>query len=508
MKVHLMYRERDFDPKVALQPDTDALEQDLELETLYAAMSQGDPFLSDVLRKALLQGLDDPAAITYRQRILLDCIEHPSAVREVYGLAVEAIEGEKKIWSWSVDYPESVLRRAVDTLEFFLGILKRLRAIADKQRQGFRSEGLARLFDMVERELDDTYLLRIEEHLEELRFPQGVRMSARLGEGFRGRDYVLRRFPIKRRTFAQRVLRRKPKFSFEVSPMDESGHRALSGMRDSGVRSVAAALKESTDHILSFFVALRTELALYVGSLNLHEALRRKGAPTCVPVPSGVGDLTLSARGIYDVCLALKVEGRVVGNDLAADGRSLLVITGANQGGKSTFLRSLGLAYLMTQAGIFAPAERFSAGVSSGIFTHYRREEDTTMTSGKFDEELKRMSAIVDRIKPGCILLSNESFASTNEREGSEIGEEVVRAMVEAGVRVFLVTHLFELAERLRGASTADALFLRAERKPDGQRTFRVIEGEPQSTSHGEDLFRRIFEVSERTEVPQIGARH
>lgn len=84
-----------------------------------------------------------------------------------------------------------------------------------------------------------------------------------------------------------------------------------------------------------------------------------------------------------------------------------MMVTGANQGGKSTFLRSVGIAALMMQCGMFVPARSFVATVYRGVFTHYRRAEDTTMTSGKLDEELGRMSAIVDVIHPGSLLLSS-----------------------------------------------------------------------------------------------------
>jgi DNA mismatch repair ATPase MutS len=173
---------------------------------------------------------------------------------------------------------------------------------------------------------------------------------------------------------------------------------------------------------------------------------------------------------------------------------NLVIITGANQGGKSTFLRSVGLAYLMMQCGMFVAAESFSANVCAGVFTHYKRKEDATMKSGKLDEELSRMSEITDQIKPDCILLCNESFSSTNEREGSEIARPIIRALLESGVKVFLVTHLFELAQGFYNQNTDNFLFLRAERGIDGQRTFRVGEGEPLPTSYGKDLYRQIFE--------------
>jgi DNA mismatch repair ATPase MutS len=169
------------------------------------------------------------------------------------------------------------------------------------------------------------------------------------------------------------------------------------------------------------------------------------------------------------------------------------MITGANQGGKSTLLRSLGLAQLMMQCGMFVGARSLRASVCAGVFTHYKREEDATMQRGKLDEELSRMSEIADQITPRSILLCNESFASTNEREGSEIARQVVRAMVDKRIRVFFVTHMYELAHNLHAEQLETALFLRAEREPDGRRTFKLREREPLPTSYGEDSYRRVF---------------
>lgn len=90
-------------------------------------------------------------------------------------------------------------------------------------------------------------------------------------------------------------------------------------------------------------------------------------------------------------------------------------------------------------------------------------------------------------------MLCNESFASTNEREGAQIARQIVRALLACDIRVFFVTHLFDLAHRFYAEAMESALFLRAERRADGDRTFRVLEGEPLPTSHGEDVYRRIF---------------
>jgi DNA mismatch repair ATPase MutS len=185
-----------------------------------------------------------------------------------------------------------------------------------------------------------------------------------------------------------------------------------------------------------------------------------------------------------------------------AAGRSLVVITGANQGGKSTLLRGIGLALLMMQSGMFVTAKEFQAGVSAGIFTHYKREEDATMTSGKLGEELGRMNDIVDHVRPGGTVLFNESFAATNEREGSEIARQVLHALLESGIRVILVTHLFDLADGLHDEHSDTAIFLRADRQDSGHRTFRITEGAPLPTSYGIDLYDHIFAPASETPAP------
>lgn len=180
-----------------------------------------------------------------------------------------------------------------------------------------------------------------------------------------------------------------------------------------------------------------------------------------------------------------------------ADRKDVVIVTGANQGGQSTFLRSVGLAQLMMQSGMFVPAEFFCSNVCAGLYTHYKREEDASMNSGKLDEELGRMSDIADRLVPDAMILFNESFAATNEREGSEIARQIVFALREKRIKIFFVTHLYEFARALYEEASGNVLFLRAERQADGARTFRLREGEPLQTSYGADLYRRIFLTSD-----------
>jgi DNA mismatch repair ATPase MutS len=495
MKAYLMHRDRDLDLEQPPPANAEALKQDLELTTLFDAMARGDEYLRRLVEKAFLLSLTEPESIRYRQEALGDCLERPAIVRELYALAVEGVESKQKARHfWFRDTPDALLQKSLRVLELIADVLKRLRRLADDHTSEFHSDAFKRLFTTLRRDLDDDYLATVDYHLRELTFRRGALISTELGRANRGTNYVLRK-PHERKLFDRITPGRSASYSFTLPTRDEHGMQSLTELRGRGINLAANALAQSTDHILSFFNMLRLELGFYIGCLNLHEQLVEKGEPTCFPAPLSAKEVAFDVRGIYDACLAFHLGSPVVGNDVNADTKQLVMITGANQGGKSTFLRSVGLAQLMMQAGMFVPAESLRANVCSGVFTHFKREEDASMTSGKLDEELARMSEIADTIRSSALLLCNESFASTNEREGSEIARQIVQAMVEAQVTVFFVTHLFDLADSLYRQQLGTALFLRAERRPHGGRTFRVLPDEPLPTGYGEDSYRRVFAI-------------
>jgi hypothetical protein len=147
----------------------------------------------------------------------------------------------------------------------------------------------------------------------------------------------------------------------------------------------------------------------------------------------------------------------------------------------------------MCGAGLFVAAEDLTFSVHSGVFSHFRREEDVKLRSGKLDEELRRMQTIAAGIGPAGLLLCNESFAATNEAEGSELARQIVLAFADIGVTVCYVTHLYVFARGVAASGTPPAAFLRAEHGAAQGMPYLLVRGEPLPTSFGADLFRRIF---------------
>ncbi len=196
------------------------------------------------------------------------------------------------------------------------------------------------------------------------------------------------------------------------------------------------------------------------------------------------------------MCLEQRVDA--VGNTCDMKHKMLLIVTGANQGGKSTFLRSIGIAQVMMQSGLMVTAERFESAIFPDLFTHFTRREDSEMNSGRLDEELGRMNQIIEHLGEHPLLLLNESFATTTEKEGSVIAYDIIKALNEIGVKILTVTHLLSFARKMyqecQERPDSDIEFLSAERLQGGVRTFKMIQHAPELTSFGLDLYEEIVE--------------
>lgn len=483
-----MFRDKDFDSKAKPCFGKDTLNSDLELQRILANMAQKDEIISSSCTAALFCPLQSMEEIRYRQENLRDTFQNPDTVRQLYEITVETEKRRRSSWHWlsPSSYLSSNFSSAVDLLKLYTEMLMQLRLVADSKLPGFQSEGFRNLLTMFQQELDDDYFSEVQSHLDDLKDNDGVVVSSTLGNYMQGVGYVLRR---KIRKKFWRRWHFAP--SFTIAPRDDSGATDLGKRRERAINEATNALAQAAEHLEGFFAMLRGELAFYVGCLNLADILRELGMPVCIPDLLPTVGRDRSWRELYDVSLVLTKNAAVVGNELEAKNKRLYVITGANQGGKSTFLRSLGQAQLMAQSGMFVGADSFSAPIRCGVFSHFKKEEDTAMKSGKLDEELSRMDELADHLENGSLMLFNESFAATNEREGSEICRQITQALIENGVEVFSVTHLYTYAVAFQDDKATQ--YLRAQRLESGERTFKVVPGEPLQTAFGEDLYREIF---------------
>ncbi len=490
MNVHLLLPEGSPAPESLLTLAKDTLKTDLELNSILDTLCAGDKTMRTSCMAAIFAPLQSLELIAYRHEVLKDAMANPEVVRALYDLCLEAEKRRKSSAHWMTNfYLSSTFSGAIEYLINFTETLVKLRKLAEENEKKFRSVGFLSLFRMLREELPDSYIEKVKAQLTELSNRDGLLVSARLGSYLQGTDYVLQR--RQKKLLNLDFLKGQ---SYSLGKNDDPGSEDMTARQDRAINEVTNSLAQSAEHLASFFDLLRGELAFYVGCLNFLDLMKQYSMPTSLPVLTGRDTDSRKWEEMYDVALVLTKKSSVTANTFSAEHKMLYFVTGANQGGKSTFLRSLGQAQLMAQCGMPVGAKQFTAPIRKAIFSHFKKEEDRWMTSGKLDEELDRMGRIANYIRGGDMLLFNEAFSSTNEREGSEIGRQITEVLVKYGVEVFSVTHLHAYAVAFQGRD--DVQYLRAQRLEDGKRTFTILPGEPLETAFGEDLYNKIFKIA------------
>lgn len=506
----LLYPEGSEDPRFDPPEYLLGIERDIELEIVVEAMADRDVTIREVSRSLLLGFETQGDLVRYRQEVLRDCLKNPGVIRDLYSLAGQGARLSRRhpLGLLRMSTASSILSSSATLISRLLVVMERMRD-AVESTTSVESEGLLDLVSTLEERFHGARIQEMQELVDRLARQSGALISVDLGLGSRESEYVLRERKWRRRGAFESLFRRirrrffgrrNSAYRFRVDARDQGSNEALVHFQRRAMSPVANTLARTSEHLLTFLDTLRVQLAFYVGCINLAESLEGAGYRVAFPKIHRREDAVLDARGLYDPALVLTTRKRVVANDLRADGRDLIIITGANQGGKTTFLRSVGLAQLMMQGGMFVAASSFSSSLRRGLFTHFRREEDVSMRRGKLDEELARVDSMLDHLRPDSMVLLNESFAATNEREGSAIAGEVLEGLREANVTVLFVTHLFHLAHTLHRAGDDGVLFLRAVPKEGGTRSFEISEGPPQSGGFAEDIYAEMF----GRELPEI----
>lgn len=496
MRVRLLEPESPFAMDSRLPWNASDLDRDLALGPVFRAMAGDDATIDRVARAVVLgAAADSPVTVRHRQAVLADARANPGLVRELYRLADRAVGSSSGRRSGLNARRAGVrLQSATELLERYLDALAVMQGVAERYRQSVNSRGLTELLETLCVAVTPDGLRAMRTLLQDASLQNGVMVAAGLGPGNRIADASLRRPPSGTMSGFRRLMGRGRRgIDHRIDDHDTHGRRALRELRDAQLQPLAESLARTAHDVRVFLEQLRRELAFYVGALNLADALAARAVPTAVPEVRLAQEGCWRVQELVDLALVLTGSQPVVGNDVIADGCRVVVITGANGGGKSTFLRSIGQCQLMAQVGLFVGATSATVSASRGVFSHFRREEDSSLRSGKLDDELRRLSAIADAAAPGSLVLSNESCAATNQREGSAILSDIAAAFRDHGVRAFYVTHLSEFAAALCQPEAGDVLSLRAERASDGGRSFRIRPGEPADSSHGLDFRRGLF---------------
>jgi hypothetical protein len=229
----------------------------------------------------------------------------------------------------------------------------------------------------------------------------------------------------------------------ELCPLEALVMDALKRRFPQAFRALREAAELAAAFPEPFITRFVREMRLYFRVLDLMKRMRSRGLPFAYPEISTDGEIQL--EGAYDLALAFKTE-RVVPNDLflAAEERGTLV-TGANQAGKTTFLRSIGQIAILAALGLPVPCAHAALPLFQSVFSHFSQAEDGSTNHGRLKEEIGRLKPALQQADQSSLVLLNEPFSSTTAQDAADISHRAFSMLVDGGARVFCVSHIHGL---------------------------------------------------------------
>lgn len=482
--------------------------------------------------RILTQLSTDEEVLNYRLDILEDFLNVPQLeavlYENVHKLYVNEHVNIQKLGLADSFY---ALNTRLNSLKTFIECITKCHEFCQKFQDKFRSEALKRLveyfasvynseyFDEVKRETDEC--LRI--------LAKGVK-SVTVGINF---DDMMRPVEAMLLSVSTDSIKKKGRFDWIFKHLDGGADRAIGrthslynengGTNDLEAplfrelkeinseyishldRAIRAYFKKSTEDILTF----ESQMSFYIGAKRIIDAVRARGLDMCRPKYLKMEERRLNAKGVFDLSFYTQMvssdpmgslKDKIITNDCTMDDNGrFFVLTGANNGGKTTYTRAIGIIQVMAQAGIYVPCSSCEISPVDFIYTHFPKEEEVGLNTSRFTQECKQFKVTVDNATRYSMLLLNESIQSTTPTECVFIATELTKIFRCIGVRGVYATHLLELAKNLdklnaevEGDTKLVSIVTTVDTTADNKRLYRIVKSAPQEFGYAQTIYKKF----------------
>ena len=500
----------------------------LELEQLARLIS---PEYALNAQRIFTQLSTDPETLNFRLDILEDFLEVPALEAVLYeNVHKMYINEHVNIQKLGLADSFFALNQRFESLRTYIECVTKCHEFCEKYKEKFRSKALKELADYFASVYNSDYFEEVKKETDECLsiLAKGVR-SVTVGINF---DDMMRPVEAMLLSVSTDKIKKKGKFDWLFGRVGDGGRaigkthslynenggtndleaplfRELKDVNAEYIShldtAIRAYFKKSTEDILTF----ETQLSFYIGAKKLIEAVRARGLSMCRPKYLPMEERRMDAKGVFDLSFYIQMvaadpmgslKNKIITNDCRFDddGR-FFVLTGANNGGKTTYTRAIGIIQVFAQAGLYVPCESCEISPVDYIYTHFPKEEEVGLNTSRFTQECKQFKETIDTATKYSMLLLNESIQSTTPTECVYIATELTKIFRCVGVRGVYATHLLELAkslgrlnEEVEGDTKLVSIVTTVDTTDDNRRLYRIERAEPQEFGYARTIYEKF----------------
>jgi len=453
--------------------------KDIRLDTFFESMLKGYEAFKVRLKSYILSPSSRPENIYYRQGVFKDLEDNEilngiegfiSAMARVKGLiAISGIEG--------YSYPYQKERRLLDaSLLYVNAVLMLYNAL-----KGAKSEALTSLRDYIEKYIEGNEFKKlkeearsIKEELDAVEFHISIVGDKVYVEKCKGKtDYSEELAKLFSKFGSSLVEVKEERKELEATHVESFILELVAKLFPEPFKDLKAFYQRNRDFVDKVLENFYVEIHFYISYIRSMKVLKGAGLPFCYP--SMTNDKGVYAKDSFDIELAsrlVKEMGVVVTNSFEfSKDKRIIVVTGPNSGGKTTFAKMIAQAHYLASLGFPVPGKEARLYLFDSIFTHFERPEEGGSLVGRLESDLYRIKEILERATERSIIIINEMFSSTTSFDALFLGKEIIKRLSEIGSLCVYVTFLDELS-RLDSTESYVAL---VDEKDPSIRTYKVV---------------------------------
>ena len=485
------------------------------------------PYNTEYALGILSEVITDETVVRWRQDVLDDFLNIPQleqnlqrSIKTIY-VNAHSVFARKGSTQSLFEIQENI-----ESIEAFSACMDECHGFFLKYGKKLRSEGVKRVLEQLdERYNSDSYKEMLKEAGE---------LKKALGKGIKSVTFAMNFDDIMRPTEVMIVsadnepVRKKSRFERLFStdgsaePISEIYTRKakdgqlteinsalfteLDALCGGCMKRMNTAIRRCYEEYAEMLVQLAKQIDFFIGAKDLAQRARQMGLPFCRPNIVTKEQRKFCCAAMHDPVLTNRLlSERVRNNNIVPiytnpcnmdDKARLLILSGTNNGGKTTYLRAVGINQILAQAGLFVYAESAEISLCDRIFFLSPKEEKAGVDTSRFTEECKDLRRTINSATENSLVLMNESLSSTNPYDSLLLGEEALRIFADIGCRLVFTTHITELADLPEKLSSTEVksrpVSLVALCDENGAPTYRISEGKPDHARNAQYIFNKF----------------